>query len=195
MPPWQLPLSLALFLSLSYTHTHTLCVVLPSTRLTCLSPSSFSLPFCFCWSVRLRRCAPLPTFTYHNTQWKNVVSLSNYKIRRERALRAAHFLRLLRYFLSRRDFIRARPRADPLRRGVRHLLVRKLSASLRLLCDWCYSDLSALSLLHSTLYNSHVSLFNWINNIDDTEQLDYYRDNDNCEDTVWVGNEWKKRTS
>lgn len=78
-----------------------------STRFTCLSsslprrpvfPPFFLFAFLFLPAVWLRRCAPLPTFTYHNTQWKNVVSLSNYKIRCECTLRAAHFLRLIAIF-------------------------------------------------------------------------------------------------
>lgn len=78
-----------------------------STRFTCLSsslprrpvfPPFFLFAFLFLPAVWLRRCAPLPTFTYHNTQWKNVVSLSNYKIRCECTVRAAHFLRLIAIF-------------------------------------------------------------------------------------------------
>lgn len=69
------------------------------TRLTCLSPS---FPRRLSPSSSYRSVstsgAPLPTFTYHNTQWKNVVSLSNYKIRCECTLHAVHFLRLIAIF-------------------------------------------------------------------------------------------------
>lgn len=98
MPPWRVALSLGLFPSLSacvlstvvlscFDTTHLSLSVFPSSPF-----SFFLLPFCF------YECAPLPTFTYHNTQWKNVVSLSNYKIRCECTLHAVHFLRLIAIF-------------------------------------------------------------------------------------------------
>ena len=100
----SLSLSLGLFPSLSACvslHGRPLLLwhdSLVSLRLFLSSPpfSFFLLPFCFYELVH--QCAPLPTFTYHNTQWKNVVSLSNYKIRCECTLHAVHFLRLIAIF-------------------------------------------------------------------------------------------------
>lgn len=118
MPPWQMALSLSLSFPplclylYKYIYISVFSRFSPrcsptSTRFTCLSsslprrpvfPPFFLFAFLFLPAVWLRRCAPLPTFTYHNTQWKNVVSLSNYKIRCECTLRAAHFLRLIAIF-------------------------------------------------------------------------------------------------
>lgn len=101
MPPWRVALSLGLFPSLSacvlstvvlscFDTTHLSLSVFPSSPF-----SFFLLPFCFYeWFASVHRCQ----LSRIIIQWKNVVSLSNYKIRCECTLHAVHFLRLIAIF-------------------------------------------------------------------------------------------------
>lgn len=99
MASGSLSRSLFLFVCLCSLHGRPLLLWHDSLVSLRLSLVAFLLlPLTVLFLRVVRQCAPLPTFTYHNTQWKNVVSLSNYKIRCECTLHAVHFLRLIAIF-------------------------------------------------------------------------------------------------